>query len=142
MDNKASVTKLLAVAGTVLAWIPILFTILTSVVGTARSGTPRFDYLMPAELFPIALVGALLLLLAARRAHSHLRPIRWSFGAAVAFIVGGQAIAVVSGLASGAIEPSGWIWAVVIASIALFSLALVALGIAGILLVKKLYSST
>jgi hypothetical protein len=60
----------------------------------------------------------------------------------VAFIVGGQAIAVVSGLASGAIEPSGWIWAVVIASIALFSLALVALGIAGILLVKKLYSST
>jgi hypothetical protein len=142
MDNKASVTKLLAVAGTVLAWIPILFTILTSVVGTARSGTLRFDYLMPAELFPIALVGALLLLLAARRAHSHLRPIRWSFGAAVAFIVGGQAIAVVSGLASGAIEPSGWIWAVVIASIALFSLALVALGIAGILLVKKLYSST
>ncbi len=142
MDNKASVTKLLAVAGTVLAWIPILFTILTSVVGTARSGTLRFDYLMPAELFPIALVGALLLLLAARRAHSHLRPIRWSFGAAVAFLVGGQAIAVVSGLASGAIEPSGWIWAVVIASIALFSLALVALGIAGILLVKKLYSST
>jgi hypothetical protein len=97
---------------------------------------------MPAELFPIALVGALLLLLAARRAHSHLRPIRWSFGAAVAFLVGGQAIAVVSGLASGAIEPSGWIWAVVITSIALFSLALVALGIAGILLVKKLYSST
>lgn len=142
MDNKASVTKLLAVAGTVLAWIPILFTILTSVVGTARSGTPRFDYLMPAELFPIALVGALLLLLAARRAHSHLRPIRWSFGAAVAFLVGGQAIAVVSGLASGAIEPSGWIWALVITSIALFSLALVALGIAGILLVKKLYSST
>jgi hypothetical protein len=142
MDNKASVTKLLAVAGTVLAWIPILFTILTSVVGTARSGTLRFDYLMPAELFPIALVGALLLLLAARRAHSHLRPIGWSFGAAVAFLVGSQTIAVVSGLASGAIEPSGWIWALVITSIALFLLALVALGIAGILLVKKLYSST
>jgi hypothetical protein len=142
MNNKASVTKLLAVAGTVLAWIPILFTILTSVIGTARSGMFRFDYLMPAELFPIALVGALLLLLAARRAHSHLRPIGWSFGAAVAFLVGSQTIAVVSGLASGAIEPSGWIWALVITSIALFSLALVALGIAGILLVKKLYSST
>ena len=70
MDRKGALTRLLAVVGTVLVWIPILFTILTSVVGTVSSGMFRFDYLMPAELFPFAFVGALLLLWAAQRARA------------------------------------------------------------------------
>jgi hypothetical protein len=137
MDRKDVFTKLLAVAGTVLVWIPILFTVLTSIVGTASSGIFRFDYLMPAELFPIAFVGALLLFWAARRARSHQKLIGWGFGAAVALLGGGQLYAVISGLASGATEPTGWVWAPAIASIALYSLALVVMGIAGILLVRK-----
>lgn len=140
MDRKGVLTRLLAVAGTILVWIPILFTILTSVVGTISIRMFRFDYLMPAELFPIAFVGALLLLRAARRARSHQRLIVWGFGGAVAFLGGGQLYAIVSGLASGATEPAGWPWALVIASIALYSLALIEIGIAGVLLVREVHS--
>ena len=140
MDRKRVLTRLLAVAGTILVWTPILFTILTSVVGTISSRTFRFDYLMPAELFPIAFAGALLLLWAARRAHSHQKLIGWGLGGAVAFLGGGQLYAIVSGLASRATEPTGWPWALLIASIALYSLALIEIGIAGVLLVREVHS--
>jgi len=139
MDRRGVLTRLLAIVGTVLVWIPILFTVLTSIVGTISRRMFRFDYLMPAELFPIALVGALLLLWAARRARSYQKPIGWGFGGAVAFLGGGQLYAVASGLASGATEPTGWPWALVIASIALYSLALIEMGIAGILLVRTVH---
>lgn len=141
MDRKGVLTRLLAMVGTILVWIPILFTVLTSVVGTISSRMFRFDYLMPAELFPIAFVGALLLLWAARRARSHQRLIGWGFGGAVVSLGGGQLYAVVSGLASGATEPTGLAWALVITLIALYSLALIEIGIAGILLVRKVHSS-
>ncbi len=130
MDRKGVLTRVLAVVGTILAWIPILFTALTSIVGTISSRMFRFDYLMPAELFPIAFVGALLLLWAARRARSHQKLIGWGFGSAIAFLGGGQLYAVVSGLASGATEPTGWVWALVMSLIALYSLALIEIGIA------------
>ncbi len=137
LDRKGALTRLLAVVGTVLVWIPILFTILTSVVGTVSSGMFRFDYLMPAELFPFAFVGASLLLWAAQRARARKTLIGWGLGCAAAFLGGGQLYAVASGLASGATEPTGWPWVLAISSIALYSLAVVVIGIAGISLVRR-----
>ena len=139
MDRRGVLTRLLAIVGTVLVWTPILFAVLTSVAGTISSRVFRFDYLMPAELFPVAFVGALLLLWAALRARSHQQLIGWGLGGAVVFLGGGQLYAVASGLASGATEPTGWPWALVIASIALYSLALIEMGIAGILLVRTVH---
>jgi hypothetical protein len=138
MEQKDVFTKVLAVAGAVLVWIPILFTIITAVIGTIRDRVLRFDFLMPAELFPVALVGALLLLWAAQRARSQRKLIRWGLVAMVVFLFGGQAIAIVSGLASGAVEPTGWPWALAISSIALYTLALIEVCIAGVLLVREL----
>jgi len=137
MEKKDVFTKVLAVAGTVLVWIPILFAIITAVIGTIRDRVLRFDFLMPAELFPVALVGALLLLWAAQRARSQRKLIRWGLVAMVVFLFGGQAIAIVSGLASGAVEPTGWPWALAISSIALYTLALIEGCIAGVLLVRE-----
>jgi hypothetical protein len=141
MDRKDVLTRILAILGTVLVWTPILFTVLTSIVGTISSRVFRFDYLMPAELFPIAFVGALLLLWAARRAKSHQKLIGWGLGGSVAFLAGGQLYAVITGLASGVTEPAGCVWAVALASIVLYSLALVMTGIAGMSLVRWLYLS-
>jgi hypothetical protein len=67
MGNKGVLTKILAVIGTVLVWIPILAPILLTIAELIRTGMFRLDYLMPAELFPLALVGGGLLLWAALR---------------------------------------------------------------------------
>ena len=92
----------------------------------------RFDYLMPAELFLLALVGGGLLMWALIRARSHQRVVVWAFAIAAFLLVGGQVFAEVTGLASGAADPAGWRWSLAIA-------ALVAMGVGGLQLIRELF---
>lgn len=139
MEKKNGFTKLLAVVGTVLAWFPILAPIVLAFAALIARGRFLLDYLMPAELFLFALGGAILLLWAGLRAHSRWKLIAWGLGIAIVFLVGGQAIAVVTGLASGEIEATGWQWALVVASLGIFTLGLVEVGVGGILLLRDLF---
>ena len=139
MGKKDVFTKILAITGTVLVWCPILAQILFSATFSIARGMLRFDYLMPAEMFPFALAGGGLLLWAALRARSHRAWIGWGLGIAVGLLVGGQALAVVTGLASGETEPAGWPWLLVLASLAIYTLAVLAMGIGGILLLRDLF---
>jgi hypothetical protein len=139
MEKKNILTKVLAITGTVLVWFPILTPIILSTIVFMVERIFRFDYLMPAELFPFALVGSGLLLWAALRAHSRTKLIGWGLGIAILMLFGGQGIAVLTGLASGEIEPIGWIWRLVLASLALYSLALILTGIGGTLLLRDLF---
>jgi hypothetical protein len=141
MGKKDIFTKALAVAGTVLVWFPILAPVLFTAGLLIRARIFRFDYLMPAELFPLALFGGVLLVWAALRARARRGLIGGSLGGAVVLLVGGQAIASITGLASGRTEPTGWPWALVLASLALYVLALVGLGVGGVLLLRDLFKS-
>jgi peptidoglycan/LPS O-acetylase OafA/YrhL len=128
-------TKVLAIAGALLVSFPILAPVVLTLVFYASEGIFRFDYLMPAELFLSALLGGILLIWAALRAHRRLRHITWSLSLAVIMLVGGQVAAVLTGLASGAAEPVGWRWALVAASLGLYVLMLVVMAVGGFLLV-------
>ena len=57
----------------------------------------------------------------------------------LALLVGGQVVASATGLASGETEPAGWPWVLVIASIVGYTLVLVEIGVAGLLLVRDLF---
>ncbi|MEI6310448.1 MAG: hypothetical protein WCP58_12495 [bacterium] len=138
MEKKDVLTKVLAVIGTVLAWFPIVATIVLSVAGSIRSHNFRFDYLLPLELFPVALVGGGALLWAALRTRLRRGLIGWGFGILAGMLIGGQVLAEISGLASGQREPTGWIWTLLLVSIGIYWLALVELGISGILLLRNL----
>ncbi|PIV26613.1 MAG: hypothetical protein COS37_05520, partial [Anaerolineae bacterium CG03_land_8_20_14_0_80_58_20] len=127
------------IVGTVLVWFPILAPVLLSLILFIGEGRFLLDYLMPAELFPFALAGAILLLWAGLRARSHWKLIAWGLGIAVGLLVGSQALAVVTGLASGATEPVGVWWILVLASLAIFTLGLVTIGVGGILLLRDLF---
>lgn len=142
MEKNDVLSKILALAGTVLVWLPLLAPALFAVMRLIRAGRFLFDYLMPAELFPAVLLGGLLLLGAALRARSHRRLIGWSLGLAVVLLFGGQGLAVITGLASGATEPVGWPWALVIAAFIGYTLAVVALGVGGLLLCRVLFRNT
>ena len=139
MEKKGVFTKILAIVGTVLVWFPILAPVLLSVAVIIKERMFRFDYLMPAELFPATLVGGGLLIWAALRARSRRRLIGWGLGIAVGLLVGGQVLAVVTRLASGETGPAGWWWALVLASIVVYSLALVVIGVGGVLLLRDLF---
>ena len=137
--SRLRVTQILAVVGTILVWIPIAAPIVFLLFRLARGGRFGMDYLMPAELFPAAILGGLLLLWAALRAHSRQRLIGWGLAVAVGLLVGGQALAVASGLASGDVEPVGLPWILVLASIAGYTLAVIVIGVGGALLVRDLF---
>ena len=138
MEKKDSLTKVLAILGTVLVWLPLLAPLFFS-LRFIGSGHFNFDYLLPAEFFPVALAGGIQLAWAALRAHSRRRPILWGLGVAVVLLFVGQGVAVATGLASGATEPTFTALAPVIASIAAYAIGLVVAGIGGILLIRDLY---
>jgi hypothetical protein len=139
MVKRDNVTAILAIIGTILLWFPILTPVLLSLAFFARAGVFRLDYLMPAELFPAVVIGGAALLWAALRVHLRWRLIAWGVGIAIGLLVGGQVLAVATGLASGDAEPTGWRLGLVLASLAVYSLSVAATGVGGLLLLRDLY---
>lgn len=131
-------TWVLAIVGTALAAFPLFATVLLSIVGSAMEGEFLFDFLMPAELFPVAAIGAVLLVIAAWRVKRRQRAIVTSMLSAAGLLIASQGIAVLTGLASGTSEPVAWRLVVVLTLLAGFIVALVALVGAGWLLIRDL----
>jgi hypothetical protein len=138
MKHKDTLAKILALIGTILVWFPILAMVVTSSLFTIRSEMFRMDYLIPAEIAPVPLVGSLLLWWAAFRANYKKGSIGWGMLAAAVFLVGSQVLAVVTGLASGKIAEGGWQMSVVMGGLIAYDLAFVWIGIAGIQLTSEL----
>lgn len=138
MNNK--LTKTLSIVGTVLIWLPILAPLFFSAAFFIRARAFHFDYLMPAEFFLLVLVGGGLLIWAAwRGAYTHRKLIGWSLGVAIASLAACQTLAVVTGLASGATEPSGLPWLLVISLLAIYILAVIVCGIGGISITRSTF---
>jgi len=135
------VTKGLAIAGTILVWLPIVAPLVFSVSRFARVRALHVDYLMPAELFPVALVGGVALFAAALLARSHRALIGGSLAAAVGLLLAGMVLAVVTGLASGATEPTGWPVVLVASTLVAYTIGLVVMGVAGAALLRGLFAN-
>jgi hypothetical protein len=131
-------TKILSVVGVVLVGLPVLAPVFFSLAYLMMARVFRFDYLMPAELFPFALVGSLLLLWAALRARSRRGLIGGGLAIAVSLLVGAQVLAEVTGIASGRSDPTGVWFVLALAGIVGYALALVVIEAGGLLLLREL----
>jgi hypothetical protein len=139
MENKGTFTKILAVAGTILVWLPILAPILFGVISLAADGIFRLDYLMPAELGLFAFGGGVLLLGAAILARSQVKLIGWGLGIAAVMMACIMVIPEVTGLSDGSTPIGGWEWMLMLGILALYTVAVVALGVGGALLMRDLF---
>ncbi|MCK7481791.1 MAG: hypothetical protein M0C28_34910 [Candidatus Moduliflexus flocculans] len=140
MENKGTLTKVLAVAGTIFVWLPILAPILFSAILTRSERTCFLvDYLMPAELGLFAFGGGILLLVAAIRARSQVKLIGWGLGTALVMMAGVMVIPMVTGLADGSTPIGGWEWMLVLGILALYTAAVIAVGVGGVLLLRDLF---
>jgi hypothetical protein len=133
--------KSLAVFATILVWLPLLAPFIFGVTLLGRTGVFRFDYLIPAELFPIVFVGSLLLCLVSIRTKIQRTLIGWGFLAAIIMLFGSQGLAVITGVASGGVDTASWWEAIVLSGIILFDLALLMVGVGGVLLIRRLFKS-
>ena len=130
--------RILAITGAVLLFLPVLTTILTGIFISIARHRLRVDYLMPAELGLLAIIGGGLLLLAAIISRTHFKQILLIYLLMIIMLVGSQAIAVWTGLASGAREATGWPFTLVIGMLVVYALLMVVLGLAGVQLSKDL----
>lgn len=136
---KNTLTKILASLGTALVWFPLLAPVLLSALALITDGELRFDYLMPAELSPFGLGGGLVLVWAALRARSRQWLIVGSVIAAIILLAGVMAVPAITGLASGGVAPESWQWALVIALLIGYALALAVVGVGGVLLLRDVF---
>ena len=86
MKAKYGSTKILVILGTVMVWLPVLATVVTSIIGSIRERQFLFDFLMPMELFVLVFLGGILLFWAALRVRRFRNWIGWSLAAAVALL--------------------------------------------------------
>jgi hypothetical protein len=130
MEKKSSLSKVLAITGTVLVWIPIIAPFLLGFVSLIMDGIYRFDYLMPVEIGILAVIGGLLLLWGTLRMKLHRGIIAWGLG----IMVG----AIIILFAVGDVEPGSLRWVFAIGLLITYSLAIIGIGLGGILLWKDL----
>ena len=137
--QKAALTKVFAVSGTVVLCAPILFMFVTAIIGSIAGKALLFDYLMLAELFPIVALGLILLVLSSLLSRTFRKWFGWGSVAALLALTSAQILATASGLASGALAESGGVFVTVIAAIVIYNIIIVALAILAILLLRRLF---
>ena len=138
MKRVAVWVRAVCVVGTIVVSVPVLAPLVFTRWGGLGTDHFNFDWLMPAELFPLAFLGGLVLLGVALRVHLHRALVAWGLGIAAASLVTGLGFASVSGLASGATQPVGppmWFLA---AMLAIYTAAVTEMAIAGIILSRDL----
>ena len=131
---------ILAVVGAVVVWLPLLVAIAIPVVVFTQTGVFYYAniYLMPAEYFPLGLLGCGLLLWAALLTRQRRQLVGAGFAAAIAFLVVSQVLLVLTGLSSGRAEWAGWRLSAVLFALVGYDLAVLATGVGGILLLFDL----
>jgi len=131
MEKKNSLSKTLTIIGTILVWLPIAAPFIFGFISLSMDGVYRFDYLMPAEFGFLAFTGGFLLLLAAIRTRKRLAIIAWGLGIAVG------TLAVI--MQVGGVMPDTLEYALVVGMLVLNSLAIILMGIGGVLLWRDLF---
>ena len=132
MEKKDTLSKILTILGTVLVWFPVIAPLILGFISLGTDGIYRLDYLMPAELGILVFAGGALLIWAALRARLRRRIILWGFGLAAG------SIAVLASF--GDVVPGTLEWAIVLGLLIAYTLAIVVMGIGGILLWRDLFT--
>lgn len=138
MKTRVGLSRALGIAGTALAALPLVAVV---VLRDWTRPLGNIDWLIPAELFPLAFVGGALLVAAAILARRRRWLVIGGFALMLAALGAGMLLSQVSGLAEGLVEPAespGW-WGAVIGAIAVYTACLAELSVAGVLLCVDLF---
>ena len=132
-------TKMLSIVATVLIWVPLLATLIISLIVSILDQKVRFDALMPAELGLFSLVGGVLLLWTTLRIKDNPKAIIITLALMIMMLIGGQAIAVFSGLATGEKTHTDWVYYLVTGMFTFYTILLIHLAILSISVCRKVF---
>jgi hypothetical protein len=142
MKFKEQALRIATLLGTFLLLAPIIFMLILSIFPLVKEGKLLIDFLIPLEVFPIVLAGTGILTLIACKTNIYKKRICSMAILLVIMFVGGQYIAVLTGIADGGTPATGWPLIIVFTSIIIFDVLTVIIGIHGIYTYKKLRNQT
>lgn len=124
--------------GSVIVWMPIFLTLFTSLIGSLNLKYFIIDYLMPAELFPAALIGSIIISYVSAVSKLYLKSSVINFIILILSFSGINFAAVITGLASGDYPPEGYRFVIVIFLLIIYILSVISEGVLSILIILKL----
>lgn len=139
MKKNSVFTRILAIVGIVLTWFPIFVAILIFVTVIFRDHEFHFDYLMPLELFFVSLAGGCLLVLASLISRSYQRLVLWGFALVIALRILVEANVYIRAAISDGNEPAEWMNTLIVIVCNVYTVSVVFLGFAGVLLATNLF---
>lgn len=134
--------RLLAVTGTALCALPFVAMALLSLIASVLERRLLIDVLMPFELFPAYLAGAIVLQVLGFRTQQQRLALTLSTVAAIAALLGSQWLAQLTGLASGETSPTGLPVVAVVALLVIAALAMLVTVVAGARLTRALWGAS
>ena len=134
MPKRQGFTRVLAIIGTVLLWLPVILVVVLTVGGVPKEvGWLPFSAVGAMDMFPVVVLGGGVLLWAALRARSHRKVLGLSLAAPVGSIVFGV-------VWSQPVPTGVWVLLVTMALIVLYWIGLLIAAVSGISLVRSLSS--
>ncbi|HOO74210.1 MAG TPA: hypothetical protein PLS66_02875, partial [Tepiditoga sp.] len=116
----------------------IFLTLFTSLIGSLNLKYFIIDYLMPAELFPAALIGSIIISYVSAVSKLYLKSSVINFIILILSFFGINFAAVITGLASGDYPPEGYRFVIVIFLLIIYILSVISEGVLSILIILKL----
>jgi hypothetical protein len=136
---KLVIAKILIVIGNIFLWFPIIAPLFFSIVTLFIRRRFFFDFLMPAELFPVVIIGSLFLFIATLLLKLKRKKFGFYLLAIILFLILGQITALVTGIANGDTEPAGWRFYLVITLLAGYCFTIILNGFSGLKLFYRVH---
>lgn len=137
MSTKPFWPKVMALGGTLMVLAPLAFTLLLGIIHLLSSKFLMFDYLLPAELYPLVFIGGLMLIAVAFWQKLERKLIGVSLGVATLALLLVIAIGL-AGLEPKAGQPVSFQMIIIYLLLTVYTGALVALGWGGFKLFRQL----
>lgn len=131
-------SKILIIAGLLLLLLPVLFPLVLAIVALIQHHQFLFDFLMPTELYPAVLIGAVLIFITAFRLRWRVKVMGILALSLILLPLIGQLAAFATGLAHGDTEIGSSAFYLVSGVFVLYDVAILIFGVLGILLMGAL----
>lgn len=134
--------KILTIIGTILLFVPFVFMVLTSIVGSIIRQKFLMDYLITMELFPVILIGSLMIVVVSFMAKINKKRSIALTSLLCLSLIAPQAIAVVTGIASGDTPPQGAMWLLILFLVLMYNVILTAVCVNAVRIYNKIKISS
>lgn len=138
--TRNTAARALAITGATFVGLPLAAPIVLAAIALVATGAPRLDYLMPGELFLVALAGGALLLVAALLARRRRLPVVILTVLAAVLIVAVSLAAGLTGIGTGEVPATGAPFGIILGIYGLYVADVVALFVVGVLLCRDLFA--